>query len=66
MERLWTVAEVAEFLAVNPSTVYAWVKQRLIPHVALSKGRRKTCVRFRPDAIQRWLRTRDRASRRPG
>lgn len=64
MESLWTVAEVAQFLAVKPTTIYAWVKQRSIPHVALSKGDRKTCVRFRPEAIRRWLRVRFRPPRR--
>jgi excisionase family DNA binding protein len=65
MERLWTVSDVAQFLAVNRSTVYAWVQQRRIPHIALSRGARKTCVRFREDAIRRWLKARDRVPQHP-
>ena len=65
MERLWTVSDVAHFLAVNRSTVYAWVQQRRIPYIALSRGARKTCVRFREDAIRRWLRSRDQATHHP-
>ena len=30
-ERLLTVKEAADFLAVKPRTIYAWVQQRRIP-----------------------------------
>ena len=60
MESLWTVADVARFLTVKRSTIYSRVKQRSIPQVALSKGDCKTCVRFRLEAMRRWLRIRDR------
>jgi excisionase family DNA binding protein len=56
---LWNAAEVADFLAVKRATIYLWVKQRSIPHVVLSRGRRKNCVRFRPEQIEEWLKGRE-------
>ena len=32
MERLLTVRELAEYLGVNPFSVYRWVAQHKIPH----------------------------------
>ena len=64
MEKLITVNEVAELLAVRPATIYQWVKQRHIPHVVLSKGARKNCVRFRIRAIEAWLRNREKKAHR--
>ena len=52
---LWTVKELATYLAVQPATIYLWVKQRTIPHLVLSRGTRKNCIRFRQDDIQDWL-----------
>ncbi len=63
MSKLWTAAQVADYLAVRRGTVYAWVKQRAIPHIVLSRGRRKECIRFRPEDLENWLRTRVRKPR---
>ncbi|MCH7803103.1 MAG: helix-turn-helix domain-containing protein [Acidobacteria bacterium] len=61
--KLWTVKELATYLAVRPATIYLWVKQRSIPHLVLSRGTRKSCIRFRPDDIQDWLNQRQREVR---
>ena len=55
MTRLWTVKELADYLVIRPATVYLWVKERTIPHLVLSRGTRKNCIRFRPADIESWL-----------
>ncbi len=55
MTRLWTVKELADYLSVKRATVYLWVKERSIPHLVLSRGTRKNCIRFRPADIEAWL-----------
>jgi excisionase family DNA binding protein len=37
-ERLWTVAEVAEYFQVSDRTVYRWLKADLLPVIRLSPG----------------------------
>ncbi len=49
-ERLLTIDEVAEFLHVNPMTVYAWVKEGKIPAFKIGK-----VWRFRKTEIDEWL-----------
>jgi excisionase family DNA binding protein len=60
MRRLWTVKELADYLAVKPSTIYLWVRKRSIPHLVLSRGPRKSCLRFRPEEVESWLNRRQR------
>ena len=62
-EKLLTVKEVAQYLGVRPVTIYAWVKQRRIPHIPLSIGKRKECVRFRRESLEAWLRNREREAK---
>jgi excisionase family DNA binding protein len=50
-ERLLTIDEVAEFLHINPMTVYAWVKDEKIPAFKIGK-----VWRFRKSEIDNWLR----------
>lgn len=52
-ETLMTVAELAEFLQLTPSTVYRMVEQGQIP--ALHIGVRRRSLRFRRWDIERWL-----------
>ncbi len=63
MEQLLTVQDVAKLMRIAPQTVYKWVKERRLPHVILSVGPRKECVRFRPRAIEQWLTERERESK---
>ena len=49
-ERLLTLDEVAEFLHINPMTVYAWVKDGKIPAFKIGK-----VWRFKKTEIDEWL-----------
>jgi len=55
VSQLLTPAEVAELLQVKTGTVYAWAKQRRLPAVVLSIGKRKECLRFRQSSIDAWI-----------
>lgn len=48
---LLTAREVAELTGFNEGTIRHWVSQSRIPVVRISNR----CVRFRRDAIERWL-----------
>jgi excisionase family DNA binding protein len=50
MTHLLTVAEIAAYLQVKPSTIYQWTHEGYIPHVKLGN-----LVRFRVAQIDRWL-----------
>lgn len=60
-EPLLTVEQVAEWLAVKPSTVRAYAEKRKLPHFRIG-GR----LRFSPDAIAGWLAEREVRPRRKG
>jgi len=49
-ERLLTIDEVAEFLHMNPMTVYSWVRDGKIPAFKIGK-----VWRFRKTEIYEWL-----------
>jgi excisionase family DNA binding protein len=49
-DRLLTVAEAAEFLAVSQSTLRRWLRGRQIEHVRLGRS-----VRIRFSVLERWL-----------
>ena len=49
-KRLLTLDEVAEFLHVNPMTVYSWVRDGKIPAFKIGK-----VWRFRKTEIDEWL-----------
>lgn len=48
-QKLWTVAEIAEYLCVEPRTVYVWVREKGMP--ARKAGDE---LRFDPDEVERW------------
>lgn len=50
MPRWMSVTEVAEYLGLKPSTIYAYVSERRIPHY-----KRGHLVRFREDEIDAWM-----------
>ena len=60
-ERLLTAREVASLLRINLSTVYLWAQQGRLPHVCLSEGLRRRCVRFSAKAIEEWIQERTKA-----
>jgi PTS system nitrogen regulatory IIA component len=49
-ERLLTLDEVAEFLHINPMTLYSWVKDGRMPAFKIGK-----VWRFRKAEIDDWL-----------
>lgn len=49
-KRLLTIDEIAEFLHMNPMTVYSWVKDGKIPAFKIGK-----VWRFRQIEIDKWL-----------
>jgi len=49
-ERLMTIDEVAEFLHMNPMTLYSWVREGKIPAFKIGK-----VWRFRKNDIYEWL-----------
>jgi len=52
-DRLLTIRELAEYLRVNPFTVYRWVAQKRIPHLRVGGT-----LRFRLDDIDEFMRER--------
>lgn len=49
-EQLMNVRQVAEFLQLNQTTVYAWAQQGVLPGYKLGRN-----WRFRPSEIEAWL-----------
>lgn len=52
-KRFYTVDEIAEYLGVEKSTVYAWVHTRQLPYYKIGR-----LVKFRFDEIQEWIKGR--------
>jgi len=51
IEPLWSVAEVATYLAVPIETLYTWRKRRYGPPAArLGKH-----LRYNPDTVRQWV-----------
>jgi excisionase family DNA binding protein len=55
VEKLLSVADVAELLGVSIHTVYAWAARRRLPVVKVG-----TRTMFAPHEIQRWVGARSR------
>jgi excisionase family DNA binding protein len=51
-QRLMTIQEAAEFLAVSVSTLYGWVWQRKIPFVKVGRA-----LRFERADLDRFVQT---------
>jgi len=57
---LYTPEEVASFLKVNQMTVYNWVKTGKIECHTLTRGKRKSTVRFDLNQIENFMQSRSR------
>jgi excisionase family DNA binding protein len=55
IERLLTVEEVAELLALSPKTIYAWAGSRRIPSLRLGRS-----LRFSEKDLKAWLDSRQK------
>jgi excisionase family DNA binding protein len=51
MEKLLTIAEVADRLGIQKSSAYHWLSQGRLPCIRLSKR----CVRFRESDVEKML-----------
>lgn len=47
---LWDIKAVSEYLAIKPSTIYAWASQGKIPHIKIHG-----LIRFQPAEIEAWI-----------
>ena len=50
LEALLTVQQVADYLQLNPSTVYQWAQKGRLPAIKLGG-----CWRFRGGDLEAWL-----------
>jgi|GEM_PF-7119165 len=53
-EKLLTVAELAEILSIDESTVYKWADQGRIAYIDLGRGK-KRCLRFRKSDVRQLI-----------
>ena len=58
MDKLLTIEQVADFLQVKQSTIYAWIHQQYIPYVKVGR-----LVRFQKSRVEKWLEDRERGGR---
>ena len=59
MNKLLTPQEIAEYLGVQPSTIYQWTHEGFIPYVKI-----KNLVRYRQNDIDKWIEDRATDGRR--
>ncbi|MBI3608422.1 MAG: helix-turn-helix domain-containing protein [Nitrospirae bacterium] len=48
----WDIKAIARYLAIKPSTLYAWVAQGKIPYIKIHG-----LIRFQPAEIEAWITT---------
>ena len=53
MKKYISVKELAEYISIKPSTIYAWVHEGYIPHYKIGR-----LVRFNMEEIERWIKKR--------
>lgn len=54
-DAVWKVGDVAKFLKMSPSWVYARVEDNSIPHTRLGSS-----IRFDPDEVKTWFKAREK------
>ena len=55
IKKLWTVGELSSYLGIPVATLYKWRQQETgPPAVRLGKH-----IRYRPEAVQDWLRSQE-------
>lgn len=60
MQTLLRVKRVAEILDLSAASVYRLADQGLLQAVVVAQRERKRILRFRPEAIERFIRSRER------
>jgi len=61
-EKLFTATEVATRWGVHKATVLRLFHTGVLPGVAIARGRKRTVVRFRPEAIGAWEKMREKTA----
>ncbi len=61
--KLLTLEEVADQLATSRSTARRLLISGIIPSLMLRSGPRKKMLRVRPEALERWILSQERASK---
>lgn len=59
-EKLFTPDEVAARWGVHKATVLRLFHNGELPGIAISRGKERTTVRFRPAAVEAWERKREK------
>ena len=60
--KLLTPEEVSEQLAVSRSTVMRLIDGGSLPAVCLHRGKRKAMYRIRPEQLEKWILSREKAT----
>lgn len=55
MSQLLTVREVAEYLRVNPETVYRMVPRKELKALKINGRSKQPTLRFDRDALSKWI-----------
>ena len=63
MKELLRAEQIAEILNLQTSTIYEWARMGYIPHIRLGTGKKKPCVRFSREAIEEWLKEKEKEGR---
>jgi excisionase family DNA binding protein len=53
-KRLLDIDQIVDRLNISKNTVYSWVYQKKIPYIKLGRN-----VRFDPEKIERWLKSKE-------
>jgi excisionase family DNA binding protein len=61
-EKLWTPNELAERWGVHKATVLRLFHDGELPGVAISRGKERVTVRFRPAVVEAWEKKREKVT----
>jgi excisionase family DNA binding protein len=59
MQPLHTVEQTSQILGVSKPTIYRLVAQGVLPAVIIARRARKKIIRFRQEAIEKFIRERE-------
>jgi len=62
---LYTPSEAADKLKVKSITVLRMFDDGVLPGIILRQGQRKRIIRFREEAVEKFITSREQKSRRP-
>ena len=62
--QLWTVPQIARKLQLSQSTIIRMITAGSIPALCVRSGKRKKTFRVREEALEKWIVSQERESRR--